>query len=516
MPGLGIGNLSGGRSASLPSRPVYDAATRTASGRAPAGATVTVLLDGIAAGTAFASPSGTWSHAFATAPAIGQAVTARAEVTSPHCVVASGSIGNASASGLPASVVNLAAFGDSYTFGTGASGAAQRYVNIVASALTGGLVLNQAISGTVLQNSPDASGAPMASNGRDRFAGALTGAAAQRETLVIAYGYNDARYVGAPATFNVREFETDYREILDGLLAAGYRRDRIVLVTPWWISDAGLGTGSSGFSGQTRAGFEAYVNVVKALAAEYDTYLADAYAAMRDGGGASLIGPDNIHPTDAGHAAIAACVLAAKRAGTIPVGTTPWLDDTMTDADGTPLTAHVGESGTSWVLQLGYTPASPAVIGAGRMVSPSTLNVFRSLKAAPSADYDVEAVLVFAGPLATNDRGIMARADAAANTFYFARYSSSAGGWQMFKTVAGASTQLGATVSGSFSAGAHLLRLRVSGSAIQAYLNNGLIISATDTDIAAPGHPGIRSTGTAQTATAGILVDSIKAMPIAA
>lgn len=429
---------------------------------------------------------------------------------------ASGGGGGGQQISLPASVVNLAAFGDSYTQGTGASGAAQRYINIVAASIAGGIVLNQAISGTVLQNSFDAGGAPMANNGRDRFAGALTGAAAQRETLVIAYGYNDARYVASPSTFNVQQFENDYREVLDGLLAAGYRRDRIILVTPWWISDVGLTTGSSGFSGQTRSGFEAYVSVVKSLAAQYDTYLADAYAAMRDGGGASLIGSDNIHPNDAGHAVIANCVLAAKRAGTISVGTTPWLSDTMTDADGVLLTAHNGETGSSWALQTGYSPASPAQISGNRMISPSSLSVYRSLQAAPSADYDVEAVLAFAGAISNNDRGIMARADAASNTFYFARFSSAAGGWQLFKTVAGTSTQLGATISGSFSAGANLLRLRVSGSTIQAYLNNALIISATDADISAPGFPGIRFNGTGQTATTGIHLDSIKAMPIAA
>ncbi|RIY02600.1 SGNH/GDSL hydrolase family protein [Aureimonas flava] len=88
MTGLGIGNLLGARAASLPSRPAYDAASRRASGRAPPGAAVTVLVDGVSAGTATADAQGTWSHVLGTAPGAGQAIRARAEVTSAARLVA--------------------------------------------------------------------------------------------------------------------------------------------------------------------------------------------------------------------------------------------------------------------------------------------------------------------------------------------------------------------------------------------------------------------------------------------
>ena len=34
---------------------------------------------------------------------------------------------------------------------------------------------------------------------------------------VIAYGFNDARYIAAPSTFNVAEYANDLREVLNGL-----------------------------------------------------------------------------------------------------------------------------------------------------------------------------------------------------------------------------------------------------------------------------------------------------------
>lgn len=83
MAGLGIGLLLGARGLALPSRPTFDAATRTARGRAPAGALVTVCVNGLASGTTTANAGGRWTFVFASAPAGGQTLTARAEVTSP-------------------------------------------------------------------------------------------------------------------------------------------------------------------------------------------------------------------------------------------------------------------------------------------------------------------------------------------------------------------------------------------------------------------------------------------------
>ncbi|WP_416357711.1 SGNH/GDSL hydrolase family protein [Aureimonas phyllosphaerae] len=90
MAGLGIGLLLGARGGPSLSRPVFDPATRTASGRAPRGATVIVLLDGMPVGTATTSALGRWSHQLGTAPSPGQALAARTEITSPATVIGPG------------------------------------------------------------------------------------------------------------------------------------------------------------------------------------------------------------------------------------------------------------------------------------------------------------------------------------------------------------------------------------------------------------------------------------------
>lgn len=221
--------------------------------------------------------------------------------------------------GVIPSQVSIAGIGDSITFGANASSQANRWLERVGAAL-GATVLNQGISGTVLQNSNDSGGNPQANNGRDRFYAAL-GGINKRAFLFHAYGFNDARYIAAPATFNVTNYAGDYREVMNGLMELGYSPDTICIVVPYYITDTGLATGSAGFSGQTRSGFTAFVDAAKAVALEYNTYLADPYAAMLNGGAGALIDTDNIHPVDQGHAVIAASVLASTKANSNPAPT---------------------------------------------------------------------------------------------------------------------------------------------------------------------------------------------------
>ncbi|WP_312531960.1 SGNH/GDSL hydrolase family protein [Paracoccus sp. (in: a-proteobacteria)] len=214
-----------------------------------------------------------------------------------------------SGSALPARVASAVAIGDSITVGQAATTEGHRWLNIVAASM-GAALTNGGINGTVLQNSADSSGSPRASNGRDRFLAAMTGAA-KRELAIVAYGFNDARYVAAPSTLNVAGYRGDLAEVVTGLLINGYPRDRILIVGPHYISDAGLATGSTGFSGQTRPGFEAYVAAALDVASDYGVIYFDSYAWMTTHGADALISADLIHPNDAGHAAIADGVLTA-------------------------------------------------------------------------------------------------------------------------------------------------------------------------------------------------------------
>jgi lysophospholipase L1-like esterase len=413
--------------------------------------------------------------------------------------------------GLP-QVASLVGFGDSITFGQQASDAAHRWLDIVSAALGAGTPLNQGIQGTVLQNSNDSGGSPRTNNGRDRYVADILGAN-KREMVTIAYGFNDARYIGAPTTFNLAQYAMDYREILTGVLAGGYPANRICIVSPYWISDTGLNTGSAGFTGQTRAVFEQFVAAAQALAKEFGVYYADTYAAMRDNGGASLIYTDDIHPIDAGHAVIATAVRAAALQSTdVPAGL--FTSDSFTDPDGTIITNHTGEKGASWLPQSGYTPATPNGIKSGRMWSPTSTGVYRVAADSvgiSSPNYYVEVVLTRVSVLAGDNVGIIGRAQTAANTLYFARYNDTAGGWQLFKTVAGSSTQLGSTIADTFSAGTEkTLRLTMNGTTISVQVGGATIISVTDSAIASAGRPGCRF-GFAQSDTTGIHIQSLTA-----
>lgn len=507
---------------------------------------------------------------------------------------------------MPETVASVVAFGDSITFGQNATTDANRWTNIVAASL-GATLLNQGIAGTVLQNSNDAGGGAKVNNGRDRYVSALTGAN-KKAMAIIAYGFNDARYIGAPGTFNRAAFEADYREVIDGLIAGGYGRGDIVLVSPHYITDTGLLTGSTGFLGQTREEFEAHVAVVRKLATEYGVYYADSYSAMRDGGGASLIDTDFIHPKNNGHVVIAAAVMAARRtpvavppdvtAPTITSTASPsvaenvafsltltanegvawtktggadaalftltgdvltmaakdfeapvdgganntyivqvtatdaalnatsqtiavtvtdaaegggaFLSDTMTGTNGTALTAHSPETGGAWSAQSGYTPSPENTIQANRMLAGSGVGVYRNAAVPASADYYVECVLDWVSTLTADNIGVTGRASAAANTFYFARWSQSAGGFQLFKCVAGTNTQLGTTYVAAFASGSRAIRLTMTGSTIAMSVDGVERVSVTDTAITAAGFAGVRA-GLATSASTGIHLTSIVA-----
>lgn len=84
-----------------------DATGRTYAGKAPPGASVAVLKNGTQDGTATADASGLWTYTFATAPAAGDTVLARAPVSSTAYTV-------------PAPIVALGPTAASFTAGAAA------------------------------------------------------------------------------------------------------------------------------------------------------------------------------------------------------------------------------------------------------------------------------------------------------------------------------------------------------------------------------------------------------------
>jgi lysophospholipase L1-like esterase len=267
---------------------------------------------------------------------------------------------------LPA-YASIVTFGDSITVGTNSSNnATKSWAGLVATGV-GATLLNQGISGTVLQNGNDSGGAPRVNNGRDRFASALLGAN-KKAAVFIAYGFNDARYTAAPATFNVARYTTNYREILNGLILGGYARDDIYVGSPYYITDAGLTTGSTGFTGQSRATYETFVAAAAQVAAEFGVRYCDLYAALNTAAfTANVNANDNIHPTDSGHAMIA----AAWQTQTIRPNAQPapaTVGITATGQDVT-VTASAVPGATSYDYALVANPAEVAANGTGLFAS---------------------------------------------------------------------------------------------------------------------------------------------------
>ncbi|RYE72299.1 MAG: SGNH/GDSL hydrolase family protein, partial [Hyphomicrobiales bacterium] len=121
----------------------------------------------------------------------------------------------------------LATFGDSITQALHIADPALRWANRLAGML-GATLVNRGLSGTVMQASPAADGVPRQDNGRGRYERDLLGPE-RADVIAILYGTNDARYTAAPQSFGRTGFVRDFREVLGGLLRAGYRADAIVV-----------------------------------------------------------------------------------------------------------------------------------------------------------------------------------------------------------------------------------------------------------------------------------------------
>jgi lysophospholipase L1-like esterase len=205
----------------------------------------------------------------------------------------------------------LATFGDSITFGMSATTPERSWASLLAVRLDCALV-NKGIPGTVMQNSPAMGGAPRPNNGWSRHKADLLGAE-RADCIAILYGFNDARYVGAPETFSIEGFIRDYRDVLGNLVAAGIRPEMVCLGSPPHIPNAGFAVGSEGFTGQTRERFQAHVEAVEAIARQFGVFHAPVNERMGTEGGDALVSDDMVHPNDEGHAKIAEIFAAAER-----------------------------------------------------------------------------------------------------------------------------------------------------------------------------------------------------------
>lgn len=206
----------------------------------------------------------------------------------------------------------LATFGDSITQALHIADPALRWANRLA-AMLGARLVNRGLSGTVLQSSPAAGGTPRENNGHGRYRRDLLGED-RGDVVAILYGTNDARYTAAPETFGHDGFVRDYRDLLTGLLGAGYAPDAIVIGSPSHLPDAGFAVGAEdGFAGQSRAAYQRYTGAVQSLAREFGCFYAPVNERLAAKGGDALILPDHVHPNEAGHARISEIFAAATQ-----------------------------------------------------------------------------------------------------------------------------------------------------------------------------------------------------------
>jgi lysophospholipase L1-like esterase len=199
---------------------------------------------------------------------------------------------------------SLTVFGDSITVGLNASAPERSWPTLLAGSVGITVLRNKAISGTVLQQSVLADGKPRPGHGRGRYEADVLGAD-RSDAIAILYGYNDARYIAAPTTVNPDSFRRDYAAMLEGLLTAGYSAAMIAIGSPPYIATQGFAVGSEGFTGQTRGGFERYVETVRDLVTHFSVFYAPVYEMMAEFGDGALASSDITHPNDAGHQVIA-------------------------------------------------------------------------------------------------------------------------------------------------------------------------------------------------------------------
>lgn len=390
-------------------------------------------------------------------------VSAGEEITVEE--VASNVAGSASAISTPVTVAAAAtsysyassiAVGDSITIG-GAGGVAP-FMDQVATAW-GASLDNNGVAGSILQNGNDATGSSRSNNLMDSFvARTITPTA---EAIVCAYGFNDGRYIGTdgggngyPDTLSPAIFKASLQSCCRRWLQR-FGRANIWLVTPHYITDSGLTQGSTGFAGQSRAGFEAYVTACREVAQEFGVKLVDTYAA-----GEPATRVDHIHPD-------AAAVTRMATLFETPVTTS--LPGGSVAPTAAPTTVTIAVGAEAYLIAADGASEIPLTEGANSVPAGSHVLVHRD-SAGQRWEIDPAFVVPASIPAAITDLvatagneqvslGWSAPADnGAAITDYLVEFSDTGGAsWTLFGE--GVSTSTHATVTGLSNGTAHDFRV---------------------------------------------------------
>lgn len=185
----------------------------------------------------------------------------------------------------------------------------------------------------------------------------------------------------------------------------------------------------------------------------------------------------------------------------VEVGATLFLVDSFnTTADGTAITSHTnGETGHTWALQpVTPAPGTAVEVVDGRVRATSaTGSVYQASASPANADYEVTTWIDTRTALTTGQCGPAGRMQAAADTFYYARYTEGATPtFSLFKRVAGTATQIGSNYTATIPLNAVAkLTLRMVGTTISMLVDDVVRATGTDAAISVAGKAGVRLAG---------------------
>lgn len=187
-----------------------------------------------------------------------------------------------------------------------------------------------------------------------------------------------------------------------------------------------------------------------------------------------------------------------------------FVNDTFTDAAGTLLVNHLGETGADWTLHPSY--ANDAVISNANRCRPGAGTTAAYASGAPaSAEYDVECDVEF---LTDNNaaNGPCGRMSTSADTHYHVRYSRNGldAQWELYKFVDGAATLLGTFTDLLIAGMPRRVKLEIRDAAKKVYIDGVERISSTDNAITDVGRAGLRLFR-GDTNTTGIHLDNFTA-----
>ena len=219
-------------------------------------------------------------------------------------------------------------------------------------------------------------------------------------------------------------------------------------------------------------------------------------------------------------------ILAMKGPGFVWTRPAPaFVRDTFSGrADASNLLAHSGEIGATWTRHP-VAPSTNLLMAADGAVFPGSASavalylasaVAPAVNALVSLDVVAKTVPVGSESLAI---GVLGRANATAATFYMARINYGGSGpyaVQLFRSVNGTLTQLGSSITTTWAAGqTRRIGLRMIGTQIAALLDDTVLITVTDTNIATAGRVGLRTfSATAYTPTTGWQATRLEAVAL--